>query len=170
MRLTKSDKDAFVTAVVQDIPQIDYKEQVRALIYEDSIAQLPVKLQPIARDKTLSHYLETGTYWRTSFGSIRVFEPRGGNFTPSKEVQRKADELCTLHSEQETRLTEARGKLRGAIEACTTLKSALERLPEFETYLPKQREKTTYLPAIANLCADLATLGWPKDKQLTPAK
>jgi hypothetical protein len=164
MRLTKSDKDAFVLAVVQDIPKIDYQEQVRALVYEDSIAQLPAKVQPIARDKALSHYLETGSYWRTSFGSIRVFEARGTSFTLSKEVQAKVEKLCELHNEQEKRLDEARAKLRGAIEPCTTLKIALERLPEFEQYLPKQQEKTVYLPSIANLCADLSKLGWPKDK------
>lgn len=164
MRLTKSDKDAFVLAVVQDIPKIDYQEQVRTLIYEDSIAQLPAKVQVIARDKALSHYLVTGSYWRTSFGSIRVFGASGGNFMPSKEVQAKVDKLNELHNEQEKRLDEARAKLRGAIEPCTTLKVALERLPEFETYLPKQQEKTVYLPSIANLCADLSKLGWPKDK------
>lgn len=164
MRLTKSDKDAFVLAVAQDIPQIDYQEQARSLIYEDSIAQLPAKVQTIARDKTLCHYLETSSYWRSSFGSIRVYEPRGGSYTPTKEVQAKVDKLTELHNEQEQRLTEARAKLRGAIEPCNTLKIALERLPEFEQYLPKQQEKSVYLPSIANLCADLATLGWPKDK------
>lgn len=169
MRLTKSDKDAFILAVVQDIPKIDYQEQVRALIYEDSIAQLPEKVQAIARDKTLSHYLETSSYWRTSFGSIRVFEPRGGSYNPTKDVQAKLDKLNELHNQQEKRLDDARAKLRGAIEPCTTLKIALERLPEFEKYLPKQQEKSVYLPSIANLCADLATLGWPKD-QATPAK
>ena len=170
MRLTKSDKDAFVLAVVQDIPKIDYQEQARAMIYEDSIAQLPAKVQAIARDKTLSHYLEMGNHWHNPFGSVRVFEPRGTCYNSTKEVQAKVIELSKLHNEQEARLDEARAKLRGAIEPCTTLKIALERLPEFEQYLPKQQEKTIHLPSIANLCADLATLGWPKDKQLTPAK
>lgn len=170
MRLTKSDKDAFVLAVVQDIPKIDYQEQIRSLVYEDSIAQLPEKVQAIARDKTLSHYLETGTFWRShAVGSIRVFEARGGGFNISKEAQAKLDKLTELHNEQDKRLNEAAAKLRGAIEPCTTLKIALERLPEFETYLPKQQEKTVYLPSIANLCADLSKLGWPKDKA-TPAK
>lgn len=169
MRLTKSDKDAFVLAVVQDIPKIDYQEQVRALVYEDSIAQLPAKVQPIARDKTLSHYLETSSWWRDGFGSIRVYRPLGGSFSLSKEAQAKVDKLTELHNEQKKRIDEARSKLRGAIEPCTTLKIALERLPEFESYLPKQQEKTIYLPSIANLCADLSKLGWPKDKA-APAK
>ena len=164
MRLTKSDKDAFVLAVVQDIPKIDYQEQVRALIHDDSIAQLPAKVQAIARDKALCHCLETSSWWRSQFGSIRVYEPRGCSYTPTEEVQTKVDELTQLHNEQEARLEAARAKLRGAIEPCTTLKVALERLPEFEQYLPKQQEKSVYLPSIANLVADLATLGWPKDK------
>jgi hypothetical protein len=122
-------------------------------------------VQAVARDKTLCHYLETSSYWRSAFGSIRVYEPRGGSYTPTKDVQEKLDKLNELHNEQEARLAEAKAKLRGAIEPCTTLKIALERLPEFEQYLPKQQEKTVYLPSIANLCADLATLGWPKDKK-----
>lgn len=163
MRLTKSDKDAFITAVVQDIPKVDYLEQIRAIVVEDSINRLPEKVQAIARDKTLSHFLETTSYW-TGNNSILVYRARGTHYSPSKAAQAKINDLTKLSNEQETRLGDARAKLRGAIEPCTTLKVALERLPEFEQYLPKQQEKTVYLPSIANLCADLATLGWPKDK------
>lgn len=169
MRLTRSDKDAFVRAVMQDIPQINYSEQARAMVLEDSIAQLPPKVQAIARDKQLSQYLETSTHHRYAFGSSTVYTARGHHYTPMPATQEKLEAITKLSEEQEDRLKEARNKLAGAILPCATLKTALERLPEFEKYLPKQQEKSVYLPSIANLCADLITLGWPKG-EAPPAK
>jgi hypothetical protein len=169
MKLTRTDKDAFVSAVIQDIPKIDYEEQYRVLVVEDSIACLPEKVQAIARDKSLKHFISTTTHWhRGNMPTVTVFTGRGGSYTPSSEVAPKLAEIARLHREQEERLNLMRQSLNASISACTTLKMALERLPEFAKYLPEQREKAVHLPAIANLVADLTKMGWPKDKQ--PAK
>jgi hypothetical protein len=167
MKLTRADKDAFTSAVVQDIPKIDYEEQYRKLVYEDAISQLPEKIQAIAKDVSLNRFLATRIVWgRGSLGTISVFAAReSGEYKPSStEVASKINALVRASREQEDRLVETQRKVRGAIEPCTTLKMALERLPEFAKYLPEPRAKSVNLPAIANLVADLSTLGWPKDK------
>lgn len=168
MKLTKYDRQAFVKAVMADIPKEDYKEQARALILEDSIQALPKKLQDAARDPACKDYLETGSCYRQAFGgSFTVYDRRwNGRYTPSATATKKLLELEKLHQEQTKKLDDVEAKLTASIEACTTLKVAKERLPEFEKYLPQDRtpEKGTYLPAVANLVADLSTLGWPKDK------
>lgn len=168
MKLTKYDRQAFVKAVMADIPMEDYREQARALILEDSIQALPKKLQDAARDPACKDYLETGSCYRQAFaGSFTVYDKRwNGRYTPSATAMQKLTELETLHRAQEKKLDDVEAKLTASIEACSTLKVAKERLPEFEKYLPQDRtpEKGTYLPAVANLVADLATLGWPKDK------
>ena len=165
MKLTRTDKDAFISAVIQDIPKVDYQEQYRALLQEDAIAQLPAKIQAIARDKELRHFLRTGVIWgRGNMSSVAVYEGHGTNFKPTPAVSEKVDQLIQLRREQGQRLEDMRLKLNAAIAPCATLKMALERLPEFAKYLPEAREKSVYLPSIANLVADLSTLGWPKDQ------
>lgn len=167
MKLTKYDRQAFVKAVMADIPKEDYREQVRKLLLEDSIEALPKKLQDAARDPACKDYLETGNHYRQAFSnSFTVFDKRwSSSYTPSATAKQKLTELEKLHTAQKDKLDAVEEKLRASIEACTTLKMAKERLPEFEKYLPIDRtpEKGTYLPAVANLVADLATLGWPKD-------
>ncbi len=170
MKLTRADKDAFASAVVQDIPKIDYEEQYRKLVYEDAISQLPEKVQAIAKDASLNRFLATRVVWgRDPMGCVTIFASRdAGDYKPSSaEVSGKIDALGRASREQKNHLEEAQRKVRGAIEPCTTLKMALERLPEFAKYLPEQHEKSVNLPAIANLVADLSTLGWPKDKKVS---
>jgi len=168
MKLTKYDRQAFVKGVMADIPKEDYKEQVRALILEDSIQALPKKLQDAARDATCKDYLETGTFYSRGLGtSFTVYDRRwNGRYAPSATAQKKLQELEALHQAQQKKLDDVESKLTASIEACSTLKVAKERLPEFEKYLPADRtpEKGAYLPAVANLVADLATLGWPKEE------
>lgn len=164
MKLTKTDKVAFVSAVIQDVPKIDYQEQYRNLVLEDSIAQLPEKIQAIARDKDLRHFIRTDSYWRSGMGGVTAFVGRGNSYDVSVALAPKIAEVIHLHREQADRLDAIRSKVGAAIEPCTTLKMALERLPEFAKYLPEEREKSVNLPAIANLVADLSVLGWPKDK------
>jgi Nucleotide modification associated domain 5 len=167
MKLTKYDRQAFVKAVLADIPQIDYREQARKLIYEDSIDQLPKVLQDAARDEKAKSYIHTTSHYLSAFyNSFTVFGQRYHDYKPSDKIKTKLGELIAAHEAQKEKLDAVEAKLTASIEACTTLKSAKERLPEFEKYLPADRtpEKGVYLPAVANLVADLATLGWPKDK------
>jgi hypothetical protein len=173
MKLTKYDRQAFVKAVMADIPQIDYREQARKLIYEDSIEQLPKNLQEPARDPKSKDLIHNSTYYIPEFAnSFFVFGHRYSSFKPSTKIAKKLEELEALHAEQQAKLNAVEGKLTASIEACTTLKTAKERLPEFEKYLPIDRtpEKGAYLPAVANLVADLSTLGWPKGEKKVEAK
>ena len=44
MRLIKSDKEAFVRSVLDDVPQIDYQAQVNKLVNDWAISKLPEQL------------------------------------------------------------------------------------------------------------------------------
>lgn len=166
-RLTKYQRQAFVEAIMQDVPTIDYEAQAHKVVKDAALAILPPQVRAIADNKELSHYLETTNHWfgyhQGGFSSVQVFQGRCTNYL-TDEVQKQLDDIVAMADAQNERLNDMRAKLRGAIEACTTDKMARERLPEFIKYLPEAEEKTPYLPAIANLVADLTRLGWPEDK------
>jgi hypothetical protein len=159
MRLTKYDKQAFVSSVMQDVPRIDYDEQAQAFITASVVASLPPKVREVYDDPKLRDYLDAS--WVSTPGYLNSFCCHGGaNFEPTPEFSRKLEEFSELKRDQ----TQARGKLeaklQAAINSCSTLRQARERLPEFLAYLPKEEEPLKNLPAVANLVVSLIDAGW----------
>lgn len=170
MKLTKYHRSAFVRAVMDDVPTVDYQTEVHALILEDSIKQLPEKLQKIARDKELSQYLARTHCWLREFDNLYVFAQYNGDFKRSPECDAKFEELNALQMAQNQARAELRNKLDGVIRSCTTDVQVRKALPEFSKYLPEAESPVDRtVPVIANLVADLMSMGWPKDKEAVPA-
>lgn len=168
MNLTKSDREAFVNAVMNDVPKEDYNEQAHSYLKKRSIVHLPKALQEaIKKDKEVLDHVETTYVHVASFGVylygnsyIRVLIEK------DEECVAHVEKLSKLSKEQALRLDDLRSSLTGVIGMCRTLKQAKERLPEFEKYLPAERGATgvTNLP-IVNLIANLTQMGWPKGEQ-----
>lgn len=173
MRLTSTHREAFVKAVLADVPFVDYDEQIRKIIYEDSIQALPEKVQVVARDPNLKAYLNTTYFYRTDrhMPSVVVIGRERDGYSVSATAEGKVRALLELKKEQETVRNDLENKLQATIAACSTRKTAVERPPEFEKYLPPDlsASKDSFLPAIANLVTDLAAAGWPKDKKVEAA-
>lgn len=170
MRLNKDDKDAFVRAVMDDVPQVDYQAQFEKIVREDAVAKLPPKIRAIWNDKDLRHHIKTTTIYGPYFNYSRQF---GGVAVPGCEYEIKDDaaikvkEISDASLAQKTTRNELRAKVESVINGCSTLKQALERLPEFAKYLPKDRDGTGVgsLPAVSNVVADLTKAGWPKGEK-----
>lgn len=166
MRLTKTLRDAFVRAAVADVPKIEYDELIRKAATQDIVEQLPPKVRDIWKDPQLSMYVETN--WSTQYGvSITYPCARGGDrFKLTPEASAKCAEWQRLGKEQDAMIRKLKDDLRGAAESVTTRKALAELLPEFEKYLPvSEQQALRSVPVIANLVADFARAGWPKDKK-----
>lgn len=158
MKLTNLMRDAFIRAVMQDVPAVDYQEQMRSLV-NNSIKAVADKhfkgVDPERLDDTFMHV--PGADF-----SIRVH----GLLCSEREHIRNLPELQVIrakHIAQSNQREVLRDKIRGAIYACSTLKQATEALPEFEKYLPADNPKALRsLPALANVAADFVKAGWPK--------
>lgn len=170
MRLTNSDREAFIASAMDDVPKRDYSTEARNIVLNALRAVVPAELQ-----KMIVKYDE----W---FGSHRVNMPTRISDFHTKLVKSYIDWDKVVADEKQRELIrdlareakaqdEARdalkSKLRAAIFSCTTLKQALELMPEFAKYLPAERDGvvTRSMPAIANLVADLTAAGWPKGKK-----
>lgn len=175
MKLTKSHKQAFVTAVMDDVPMHDYSEDFHKLVDGDMLKVAPKKLVPILQDKELRSYLIRG------YGSIQPSTLHRGNhywypytvgisavatyadYVMSAEAEAASLALMEAAVEQKIKRDELESMVRGTIESCNTLKQAHERLPEFAKYLPEEEITGRMLPAVANLSARLIEAGWPKE-------
>lgn len=174
MRLTNVHREAFVRAVIADVPLIDYDEQIRKIVHEDAISALPAAVREIAREPMLQMFLNKEYFHSETrlMPSVMVYASGRGDYKMSESAKQKVEALLKLMKSQEKIRFDLREKLQATIAACSTRKIALERLPEFEKYLPSDvtsGSRDALLPAIANLVTDLAAAGWPKGKQATAA-
>lgn len=167
MRLTTSDRDAFVNAVMKDVPQIDYREQAYKLVRDYHLNKLPPEVRKAV--KTLgegwfkTNYVNLPSY----LGSCYCITFDGATDSNPLAAVPELLELNEQAKVQDKARGELRRKVHGAIAGCATLKQAKDRLPEFEKYLPKDRDGhgTANLPAISNVVAELTKAGWPKGEQ-----
>ena len=174
MRLTQYDRQAFVAAAMEDVPQVNYDKQAEKLVKEYLKTTLPVDLQNAmvkypdwfpARSVQMPGELQ-------NFATPMCRDNCSSSFLrkhPKLLVQVEA--LSEMKHQQTQKRCQLEMQLKGAISHCPTLKAALEILPEFAKYLPEDRDgdkKCRQTPVIANLITDMMNAGWPKGKEATP--
>ena len=62
MKLTKSDREAFVSAVMHDTPQIDFVGQAKKLALDAAVKKLPKKVRECWDDNTLRGFVKCDNY------------------------------------------------------------------------------------------------------------
>lgn len=167
MRLTTIDRDAFVRAVLDDIPTTDYQDLYRKRMQEWGIANLPTVAKAL-HDKH-PELLHREARRCVHYQYVTVIGRKDPNSDPQFVAEMR--ELKAAWEKQTAMIDTLSAKLRAVIGRCNTLKQAKERLPEFEKYLPQERDGVVLgsLPVVANVVADLTAAGWPKDKPLKAA-
>lgn len=164
MRLTKVHKQAFVKAVMDDLPSIDYNEQAKQLVEEYFAAKCPADI--VAFNKKHPGLLNARR--------VDAPYPLNGVYTPfALEASYNTEsahpalwkKLVLLAEDARAQVEKARSlreKVRGLIEACSTRKQAAERMPEFEKYLPAEETAPLANLPVSNVVAELVSAGWPK--------
>lgn len=163
MILTKYDKDAFVSAVLDDVPYVDYSEQARKLAMKHLISLLPGIVQQAYKENPewiISNRVRLPNYLQDFYG------PALGYVSYDSFPDELKEQLHTLSDaakEQSNTRKTLEYKVTRLINSVTTLKAALKNFPEFAKYFPADRDAadTVNLPA-ANVIADLTNAGWPK--------
>lgn len=165
MKLTNADRDAFVAAVMDDVPFTDYTEQFRAWLDNAVTPLLPAKVKAVWADKSLRHLIARNAVIG-SFGGASFYAPDILDAKDKAPLHEECTRLRALYDNQWSVRRELRGRLRSIIASCSTLKQATEMLPEFTKYLPQERDGKIdrSMPVIANVVSDLTKAGWPKGK------
>lgn len=160
MRLTKTIRDSFVRAAMNDVPQTDYVEQITKLAKQEAEAMMPpevakaYKLHP-------DWFKDEGHYMGYEIGYIYIPLPRDKSL--SAKALEKLNALAVAKAAQTRDRNTLSSKLQAAANSVATRKALVALLPEFEKYLPADKEAACKnLPAVANLLADFSKAGWPK--------
>jgi hypothetical protein len=161
MRLNKYHKNAFVKAVMDDVPKHDYQKDLETVANKEIQEMLPKEIFKIWNDNKLKGYLETRPLSLHYFNfSVPLSYEERCSFVERPSIKKivEADEI------QRKERRALRRKIQAAIDSVTTVKKAKELLPEFAKYLPDEKDAPSKLaPAvIANLASDLSAAGWPK--------
>ena len=168
MRLTNTLRKAFVHAVMDDVPSVDYQEQARELMNKAAEQNLPdalkraIALDPSIRDWIESRFHHVGKYPLSGMFLLGTREALD-QLDKDEALQQKLQVLSDALAEQNKCRSQLQEKMEGIAASCTTRKQLLEALPEFEQYLPEEiAASSRSVPALANLLADLTAAGWPK--------
>lgn len=180
MKLTNYIRDAFIESVMNDVPSIDYDEQITSLIMKKAVERLPKPVQALWKSEATKVFVVTGQcrvggHDAVSIGGVPGFDDWGSKLMGATPEESKAffaqfDELLAKRKEQKDRRHDLRAKVRAVAYSSTTRKALLEKLPEMEKYLPEEGEKASQLPVVANLLGDLVKAGWPKSEHERRAK
>lgn len=166
MRLTNFLRDAFVRAVMADVPTINYEEKAQKLAREAVMTKFKEAFP------TLDYEAACQSGW---FESSSISLPYGitniymkatcgyGMLQDDKKLWPKLEALAEQKKEQDSKFSALQSRLSGVAYACTTRKQLEEALPEFSAYLPAEEAKAAKnLPAVANVLSDFVKAGWPK--------
>jgi len=164
VKLTNYMRQAFINAIIQDVPQVDYDSQLRKLIHDEAVALLPPKVQALMKDPVCAPYLNYA-YW-TSKGvhqAQHIPSPRFDSVKFGTEASIRIAEMIKVRDDQALLMKSLRDKVHAVAYSVSTRKALAAALPEFEKYLPADEAKAIRaLPVVANVVADLVKAGWPK--------
>lgn len=164
MKLTNTIRDAFVRAVLNDVPEIDYSEEKSRILQAEARERLPAKVRAIFDDKELRGFLGTKYVKGCYVYAATDYEPTAGTLKKIEAINKKNDA-------QRTRNQELRSKLYAVARSVTTRDALAKALPEFVKYLPaSEAAASRMVPVVANVVADFVKAGWPKDKKPQPEK
>lgn len=167
MRLTNTLRDAFVRAVMNDVPQVDYHEKTQKLADK----YLDEKFAEVFGDKlTRQQAAESGWVEESSIytpGCLpNVYGPCPGyHCLEGSPIWAELRQFAEAHEAQSDALGALEAKLRAVALSVATTEALAKLLPEFEKYLPASDPKAQMLPAVANIVADFVKAGWPKSEQ-----
>lgn len=172
MKLTKFIREAFVSAAMNDVPTVDYTEQIRKEVMRASLAALPNHVRSVWMDEATRPYIKT--IYRHYVGqSIAVPGIEGNRWGGLPDLpallavdELLIDNLVAQHKAQDEQIKALKAKLEATAASCTTRKQLADLLPEFEKYLPADAPAACKtLPAVANIMSEFTKAGWPKGKK-----
>ena len=151
---------------MNDVPRIDYDEQMRDLALKYYVERLPPAVRRVWDDKELRHHVAlyeiTLIAWEVS-----IVAPSGDRASLKdlpEELKVQITPLIELRKAQDDHRDSLERKLKQVVAGCSTVNMLKRALPEFEKYLPSKDAASEHPLAVANVVSDFMQAGWPAGK------
>ena len=166
MRLSTSMRLAFVRAVMDDVPFVDYDEQLRQLAQNTVDGYRPAALvRALDLDPSIQDWLNRDYQFISKYSQSFCLvgsKPSLDRLNADQDFTLAAQNLRKQQQAQLEQRSALETKLKASAQACQTRAQLAKALPEFEKYLPIEAGNSKCLPALANLMSDFMAAGWPK--------
>jgi len=164
MRLTQAMRDAFVIRVMNDVPQVKYREQVRQMIQADAKAKLPPVIRAMI-GTPMESYVRMQSY-HTTIEYVSVYSD--GHYKMDTALKETVEQLYEKDAAQTEAYTNMKKDLSNAIRRITTTKALAEHFPDLAAYVPRDEAQSAaanrLLPA-ADYTTRLRNMGWMRPLQ-----
>lgn len=136
MRLTNTDRDAFIQSVMDDVPKIDYAEKARSMAMKHAVERMPALVAKLYK---------SNPEWVRGEHIPLGYLPNGtsAHLPVERASVRSAIYGCSTLKQAKERLPEFEKYLPAERDG---------------KYIPN-------LPAVANLVTEMMNAGWPKDQK-----
>ena len=160
MRLDKYAKQSIVKAIMHDVPKPD-KAKRRLAVQAAIVKAMSPDVRKVFKNTP-------GALRTTYVGDVvETDDYSSRSITVGDVTDKQLEEILKPYKEEDNAVYDAKRKLQGIVDGCSTLKQLQTLLPEFKQYMPTEAAPTKNLPAVANMVSDLSKLGWPKSKTST---
>lgn len=166
MRLSNYLRDAFIAAVMQDVPKTDYDDLIEARVDLLARGLYPKEIAAVV-DAGLGHWLVDYSVHVPRHGYVytRILSELQSKLEAAIEGDAQIAAWVEADKAQARQRGDLEAQLRSVAYGCTTRKALVTTLPEFEKYAPEEEAAPSKnLPALANVVAEFTKAGWPKDK------
>jgi hypothetical protein len=169
-RLTTYSRNAFIKAVMDDVPHVDYNEQAREKVQKFALSKLPAGVA--AALKAHPDWFQVQCYI-TLPGALAncVVAHKDRNafdklLRADKKLWSELEAMAKAAAAQSDAHNALRGKVKALAYSCTTVSALQTKAPEFVKYIPGTSAPVDRsVPVVQNIVADLVAAGWPKGKK-----
>lgn len=175
VRLTQNSREAFIRAVMHDVPTVNYVPEFQKAQKEAYLKQVPQRIKNLFKDPELAKWIGTTEFYTNGVGIQTVPFPTNeelkdivdSNVFKDPEVVK----ITEARKEQEAKRQTLLQHLRSVVAACNTFKQLEAALPEFKQYMPKKEYTPMMYPlSVVNVVDEFKKAGWPKSTNTPQTK
>ena len=161
MRLTKTIKDQIISAIMADVPEVDYDTLIQDTAVKEGLKTVPPEIMRL-KDKYPEWIKGENYFYIPNFRSLCILHS-----SDSKSVENTKGIIAPLikkYNDQVYERKTMKAKLEASFASITTDTKFAELFPDFVKYMPSEvKSATGFAVATTEVLDGLKKLGWPKE-------
>lgn len=168
IRLTKTMREDILRKIMNDLPQVNYIEQLHDVIRKEVKSKIPPEILKMIGTPLEVHLSSfSRSYYFRGVGrsfSVCVTGANRDDLPLSQDTIDEVNGLYTLHRKQQDAYNALSDQVETTLAAYTTVAKLREACPQFDKYLPNEAAINHPITVTTSPVPALQAAGWPKGK------